>query len=224
MFVNTLVLRTEVEGAARFVDLLAGVREADLQAFGHADVPFERIVESLGIRRSSAYSPLFQVMLVFQNLGQTSFELPDLEVSALDGDFDLAQFDIQLSVVEDRAESGDLTGMTLRYAYATDLYDTASIELFAARFLRVLEEVTKNPAGSVRSLDITTEAERRALEPQRTVDDLPDLVAQVAAVRPDEVAIRHKDAQVTYGQLHAKLESTSATMGCLLYTSPSPRD
>ncbi|WP_280490043.1 condensation domain-containing protein, partial [Nocardia farcinica] len=38
MFVNTLVFRTQVRPGDAFTDLLAEVRERDLQAFAHADV------------------------------------------------------------------------------------------------------------------------------------------------------------------------------------------
>ena len=51
MFVNTLALRTEVEAEQTFRDLLDRAREADLEAFAHADVPFERLVEVLTGRR-----------------------------------------------------------------------------------------------------------------------------------------------------------------------------
>ena len=60
-----------MDSSESFVDLLAGVREADLQAFAHADVPFERLVEVLNPARSQARSPLFQVMLAFQNMEQS---------------------------------------------------------------------------------------------------------------------------------------------------------
>src|SRR5690606_9095441 len=110
-FINTLVFRSRIDTAEPFETLLARQREIDIQAFAHADVPFERLVEVLNPARSQARHPLFQVGLSFQNQTRATLELPGLTVSGVDFDTEMSQFDLHLILTDTYDEQGGPTGI-----------------------------------------------------------------------------------------------------------------
>ncbi|WP_416381956.1 amino acid adenylation domain-containing protein [Nocardia cyriacigeorgica] len=217
MFVNTLVLRSEVRQDEPFTELLARTRETDLAAFGHADLPFERLVEILNPARSQARHPLFQVMLSFQNTGETTFELPGLEVAGLPLDVVTAKFDLHLNLT-DAAD-----GMSAEFAYATDMFDRDTVASLAERLLRLLRAAVAEPASAIGDTDLlaTGERERLVREWNATGFDVPaalpaspsatdpaTLVAmfEAQAVRtPDAPALTFAATTLTYAQFSARV-------------------
>nr|WP_231390333.1 non-ribosomal peptide synthetase [Nocardia sp. CNY236] len=221
MFVNTLVLRTRIDAGESFTDLLARQRETDLQAFAHADVPFEQLVEVLNPVRSTARNPLFQVGLSFQNLAETSFELPGLSVSAVDFDSQLAKTDLHITLYDRYTPDGAPAEIIAEFGYATDLFDASTVQGFVDRFERVLDAVVADPAVVVGDIDLLTVEETRrvvhtwngagsdldvAASESVTLASLMDAAvvggAGDVAVVVDEVSGRF---EVTYAQLDARV-------------------
>ncbi|MEN0139092.1 MAG: amino acid adenylation domain-containing protein, partial [Rhodococcus sp. (in: high G+C Gram-positive bacteria)] len=206
MFVNTLVLRTHVDGSSTFADLLAQVRDTDLGAFTHADVPFERVVESLRLSRSTEYSPLFQVMLEFQNTERPELELPGLHVEPLDLAFDTINFDLQLTLRENVDADGRPAGISAALGYATDIFDEGTVAAFAERLVKILGAVTDSPDAPVGDIDVLGTAERAALTPVRggpgvPARTLPQLLSAAAAVDPDAAALVFDGRRISYRDL-----------------------
>ncbi|MEO9327890.1 amino acid adenylation domain-containing protein [Gordonia aurantiaca] len=160
MFVNTLVLRTRLRPGMSFRELLDEVRETDLAAFGHADVPFERLVQELNPVRSDAHNPLFQVMLAFQNMAGSGIELPDLSVTAVEPDTGLSLFDLQVTVADNYDEHGAPAGITGGITYATDLFDASTVAGFADRLVTMLEALAADPRRPIGDVELLDEAER----------------------------------------------------------------
>ncbi|WP_329529735.1 amino acid adenylation domain-containing protein (plasmid) [Streptomyces sp. NBC_01450] len=211
MFVNMLVLRTDLSGDPRFCDLLGRVRETDLAAYDHQDVPFERLVELLNPGRSASRHPLFQVMCALDNTAAAELRLPGLAVQERPGTRAAARFDLSLSLTEHTAPDGGAGGVWGVLQYATDLFDTGTAEAMAARLVRVLEAAAADPDARIGSLDILSAQERdtllvgwndtRADVPVRT---LPDLFQDQVRADPDAVAVVCEGSRLTYGQLDAR--------------------
>ncbi|SNS19585.1 amino acid adenylation domain-containing protein, partial [Rhodococcoides kyotonense] len=206
MFVNTLVLRTVVDGAESFESLLARVVDADLDAFAHTEVPFERVVEVLNPTRSTAYSPLSQVALSFQNNDDARLELPGLLVEGVDIDVPVAKQDLQLLLSETFDDAGVPAGIDAAIDYATALFDPSTVESFADRFVRILDVVSTTPEVPLGDIDILTDVERSQLAPARgdasaTPSTWPEILANAVRANPDGTALEFFDRRLTYREL-----------------------
>ncbi|OZF39998.1 hypothetical protein CH296_01470 [Rhodococcus sp. 14-2496-1d] len=208
MFVNTLVLRTAVESDATFEDFLREVRGVDLAAFSHADVPFEKLVDALAPARSQARHPLFQVMLTFQNLDQTSVEIPGLRVAALDYEADLAKFDLQVTLWNSIAAEGEPSGLTVALTYAADLFDESTMAEFGRRFERILAAITDSPTATIGDIHLIDPAERTSIlalgaGEASEIDSgttLVDLFDRQVAETPDAQALVFEGERLTYAE------------------------
>ncbi|MER5772660.1 condensation domain-containing protein, partial [Streptomyces sp. NPDC001985] len=150
-FVNTLVLRTDLTENPTFSELLARVRETDLAAYAHQDLPFERLVDDLNPARSMGRNPLFQVTLSVQGAQRERgklWDLPDIEVSPLApaSDTASARVDLALDLNEHRDDEGSPAGMIGALLYAVDLFDAGTARALSERLVRVLEQVAADPS------------------------------------------------------------------------------
>ncbi|GAA3375590.1 non-ribosomal peptide synthetase [Streptomyces sannanensis] len=210
-FVNTLVLRTDVSGDPSFTELVERVREADLSAFAHQDVPFERLVEVLNPERSLARHPLFQVMLTLENTPEPDLDLPGITPSVADVTGAPAKFDLLFGLRETFDDEGRPAGVEGGVEYAQDLYDPETVQTLCSRLGLVLAQVTADPARRIGALELLDPAEVERQfgqwgtgEPAGCRETLPALLARRVAATPDAVAVVGGDEELTYAELDAR--------------------
>ncbi|WP_381790496.1 amino acid adenylation domain-containing protein [Streptomyces niveus] len=209
-FVNTLVLRTDVSGNPTFTDLLTRVRDTDLAAYAHQDLPFEQLVEHLNPARSTAHHPLIQIMLLLQNAGQPADGGPVPGATEVAFDTGLAKFDLTLSLTERHDADGDRRGLYGYLEYATDLFDARTAALLSTRLTHLLRAVAADPGRPVDDIDLLTAEDHRLLLteyndtattgplPQGTVHELFEARARRT---PGRIAVSHDDGDMTYAEL-----------------------
>jgi amino acid adenylation domain-containing protein len=135
-FVNLLPLRIDLAGDPTYAELLARARGVALAAFDHQEIPFEKVVESLGLRRDPARAPLHQVALTMQETAMQPVALGEgILAEPMDVDSGVSRLDLTLFVWA----SGD--GLAGACEYDTEIFDRATISRLLDAFQLVLADV-----------------------------------------------------------------------------------
>ncbi|MFF5257219.1 amino acid adenylation domain-containing protein, partial [Streptomyces leeuwenhoekii] len=207
-FLNTLVLRTDTSGDPTFRELLARVRETDLAAYDHQDLPFERLVEELNPPRSLTRHPLFQVALTVQSGGGARLPLPGLTAETVRNETLWARFDLSLALGELRDADGAPDGLDGIAEYSAELFDASTVQSLLRRLERVLAAAADDPGIRLGALDLLDPAERHELlvtrnDTARPVPHAPvhRLVEAQARRTPDAVAVTDDRTTLTYAEL-----------------------
>jgi amino acid adenylation domain-containing protein len=202
LFANTVALRGDVSGDPSFAELVARVRETVLWAIAHEKAPLQEIVARLELERDLGRHPLFQVFCA-----QVPLVPPAIAGSE---PYDVcpttSRFDLTLFVEEELGEQ-----LELAWEYSADLFDAATIERLAARYLRLLEHALADPERSVGELALLDEREcEQALAASRESDRgypvwcIHEAFARHAAARPQAVAVSFEGESLTYRQLNER--------------------
>ncbi|MFI8962716.1 amino acid adenylation domain-containing protein [Streptomyces sp. NPDC053493] len=210
-FVNTLVLRTDTSGDPTFAELLGRVRETQLDAFAHQDVPFERLVEEVNPARALGRHPLFQTLLVLQNHEEGELGLPGLESAPEPLGLRVAKFDLNIGITERHGPDGAPAGLAGSAEYAADLYDRATVTTLFERLGLLLAAAAADPEAPIGTVDILAAEERDRLGREWNATaapvpygSLPELFEAQAARTPDAVALAHDDGTLSYAELDAR--------------------
>jgi len=203
-FVNTLAIRSNLGHNPSFSALLKQVQQNLTGAYDHQDIPFERLVDELGVSREMSHTPLFQVMFVLQNATSNgSFALPGLAIDVLPAESETSKFDFTINM---REEQGQLQG---DFEYRTDLFEAATITRLLEHFTRLLTELAANPEQGVDDVAYLSAAETRLIlqqwndtaVPYERDDDVLAVFAAVVADHAADIAVVSGQQTISYQQL-----------------------
>lgn len=206
-FVNTLAIRSTIEGHTSFLDQLDRTRRRLVEGLAHQELPFEILVNELGLERNLSRSPLFQTMLVFQDFQVGDFRPIGLDVSAVPLHNGGAKFDLLMEVTP------MMDGYRLALEYNADLFMPETALRIMRHFIQLLEACLTSPDVRVDDLSMMSAAERdELLITFNAYDDtslpynssLQGLIERQVERNPQAIALKSEEQALTYGELNSR--------------------
>ncbi len=205
-FANTLVIRTDLSDDPPFFSLVERVRDETFEAASYQDVPFERLVTELGLSRDLSHTPLFQVMMAYQNAAENDLPLQGLETEIIPVPTGAAKFDLFVSV-EDNPDR-----LALAIEYSTDVFDKDEVSSLFRRYETLLRSAVSHPEARLSTLDLLDDEDYQRLasyNPGRiaypvSAASVAGLVEEQAARTPEATAVVSGGESLTYRELTAR--------------------
>ncbi|TQV81105.1 non-ribosomal peptide synthetase [Aliikangiella coralliicola] len=205
-FVNTLVLRFDLSSVNSFEDLLMQAKEICIGAYAHQQMPLEQIVEKLKIKRSTSYSPVFQIMFSTHiEQEANNFDYNSTQYTGMPGvkvtrsKFDLS---VQCQVTE--------RGHSMSWSYNSDLFDHSSIELMSDCYNNLMCQIVEKPRDKLSSFYLKKhEAQTdNSTTLNRIVSEAEELAHELleyhALKFPNNIALSFDGVTTTFGTFNSK--------------------
>jgi amino acid adenylation domain-containing protein len=222
-YVNTLVLRTRLKGTDSFITTLEGIKDNVLAALEHQYYPFDKLLEELRVERKLDRSPLFDVMVVYQDglIAKEARELQGLRWEEVPIPAEYSKFDLTITFIP--AEEG----ITIKAVYNTDIYNNRWISQMLGHYRHLLKAIAADPAMSLSSLSYLTPEEQQQLLAFNAgvVRDIPPqtlvaLFERQAARTPAAKAVIFGDVVLSYQELNGQANRLAAVLRNTYHLKP----
>jgi len=209
-FVNMQVHRTLLSRIQSYEELITQVHQDQIAAQVNQDVPFEKLVEALGVERDTSRHPLFQVLFSVQSFADEN-KLPDSHrkyFKRFQGtvSYDIEKFDLSI-FINDSAE--EIKG---QISYAASLFYPGTIGRLIDHYIFLLEQLIDSPKSRYSELTVLRPCEYRQIvyDWNRTGKDfklnqtIHELFEEQVARTPDAIALVYEGRQLTYKELNER--------------------
>ena len=213
IFVNTLALRNYPSADKSFPRFLEEIRQNTFDCFENQEYQFEDLVGELNLTRDTGRNPLFDAMLMLQNIETDSHPEPaapldGLNIKPYGYETRISKFDLTLFVrgVDNR--------LACYFEYSTSLFNESTILLFIDYFKEIVSSVVATHSGTIGELvGMPADRQQNAImrmnsqltDEVETIDHrvstLQDRLAESFSRPGERIVIRYQGESVSYEQL-----------------------
>ncbi|MDH5739215.1 MAG: amino acid adenylation domain-containing protein, partial [Nitrospira sp.] len=201
--VNTVALRSTFSDGLTGQELLKQVRRVVVEAYDHQELPFEEVIEARSLERERSLSPLFNVMMVWEDDPLPTFTVRDLEVTHLPWEPTASEFDLVLMVVN------KIDGLHLALLHDSTIFEDSSIDRMLKQLEILLGEFIKKPDARLDQLSLMTDVERRSIRltwnsPPTLASGIHTLIEAQVERTPHALAVTCRDQSLSYQELNRR--------------------
>ncbi|OWJ62765.1 hypothetical protein BWR60_29635 [Inquilinus limosus] len=201
-FVNTQVYRVRLDPRLTVRALCRRLRGEAMAALDQADVPFELLLDGLGIARDASHTPLFQSLFNFRTTRDAAaLALEGVTAELIDLDTGTTQFDLSLDV------AADGQGIDCRVEFDAGLFEWSTVERWRDHFVVVLRRMVSAPDRGLGSIGLLTADEARLSGWNVTdvayeaVPTVLSLIGRQARATPEAEALVFGAERLSYAEL-----------------------
>ncbi len=206
-FLNTLVFRNGLEDNPSFSELIERIRQTSVEAYNNQDIPFEVLVDKLGVKRDLSKNPLFQIMFLFQNEPHPDKNIAGLKIERLESENKAAMLDLSISMEETD------NGLSVLFEYNTNLFRLDTIERISDHLLRITDVLSEDTNIRVNDFDYMSGEEINHIiyglnNTKVTFDTnlyIHQLFEEQATKHPTREALKFRGKSLTYDELNKKV-------------------
>ncbi|MDQ3192183.1 MAG: amino acid adenylation domain-containing protein [Bacteroidota bacterium] len=212
VFINMLAMRNLPLADKTFAQFLVEVGNNTVEAFMHQDFSIDDLVSKLNLNRDLSRNPLFDTVLIFQNMEVGDLNIKDLQTSRLNIDTGTAKFDLTLEITEKDSE------LEVKAEYATSLFKKETIDRLVEHFKNILTGISENASVKLKDIHLLSESEKNKLlfdfntSPKSNIGDSETIISvfENRVMQSPDQLIRCGGSEITYQQLNAQANQLAA--------------
>lgn len=206
-FVNTVPLFVDLNETNTFQEVLEKCSKVILGALKHQRIPLTDIIDVLDIDRDTSYSPLLQILLVYEEEKEELLKIPGCTTAKKDYYNNKTQFDLTFIIMQKKND------VELVIEYDNSLFDESSITALGSLYTIILNHFASSPEASAFNVPLLKPAELPELkgnyQDNLLFSTITEWFEEITVRQPNAIALSKGNVYLTYRELNEEANKLS---------------